>query len=115
MHLATRLAAQSPAYVGMVNGFIGIFQSMDAFMKALVAKGDKVKANIPKVGLDKTYQEMKRINHENFLQILQVTAEYVAFECGQHESLSSHIGSNIPVWTDMLDAWTIIAQDDTWP
>merc|ERR1712113_358270 len=97
MKLATRLVNQSPAYVGMVNGFVGIFQSIDAFLKALVAKGDRVEAAVPKVGLDKAYTEMKRINHENFLQIIQVTAEYVKFQCGQHEVLSEHIDSNLPI------------------
>ena len=113
--LAQRLVDQTPAYGGMVKGLIDIFQSMDMFLKALVKQGDKVKANIPKVGLDKTYTQMKKINQEDFLQIVQVLSEYVQFECGQHESISKHVNSNLPVWRDMLDAWTLIADDDTWP
>ena len=113
--LANRLVEQSPAYVGMVNGFVGLFQSMDMFIKALVKKGDAVEANVPKVGLDKTYEAMKAQNREDFLQILQVVSEYVVFECGQHEEISAHANSNLPVWADMLEAWAVIADDDTWP
>jgi len=75
--LAARLVDQAPAYNGMVKGIIDIYQSMDLFLKTLVKQGDKVKANIPKVGLDKTYTEMKRINKDDFLQIVQVLSEYV--------------------------------------
>lgn len=75
--LAQRLGDQAPEYVGMVNGLVGVFQSMDMFMKAVAKQGDEVKANVPKVGLDKTYTEMKRINREDFLQIIQVLSEYV--------------------------------------
>lgn len=115
MDLAKRMENQLPDYLAMVKGLGGMFESIDNLFAAEQAQHDKEKANRDKVGLEKNYEEMTRIRHENFMQMVQVTAEYVDFHCGMHEALASHFSETMPIWSQMLDRFVATTTDDKWP
>lgn len=61
------------------------------------------------------YEAWKTEHKNDVLQALQITAEYADFFCKNDETLADHLDKSMDIWIDLLDGYTAVLNDDTYP
>lgn len=95
-----------------VHQLADTIEQMGNIQEKVYAKGME---NLKEIPFEEHLNEFKEMHKEDWLQLIQITAEHADFFCREEEALADHFGRTLKVWKQLLDGWAAVMHGDTFP
>ena len=99
-----------------------MFDELDEITDKIEAAGDmhqqifnKGEKEIKTMPEKEFYQKFVEQHKEDWLQLIQITAEHADFFCREEEALADHFGRTLKIYKQLLDGWAAVMDGDTFP
>lgn len=99
-----------------------MWQELDDLTDKIEAAGDmhqelfsKREQTLKDMGEEDFYEAWKATHKEDWLQLIQITAEHADFFCREEEALADHFGRTLKIYKQLLDGWAAVMDGDTFP